>query len=369
MRTQVAILHGLNEKWSIEEAELAAPRSGEVCVRMVAAGLCHTEEHLVTGYMPVPFPIVGGHEGAGVVEEVGPGVTELEPGDHVVLTFIPSCGRCRWCVTGKTNLCDLGAHLLTGTQLDGTHRVSTADGPIGQFLLVGTFATYTIAPVASVVKIDRDIPLEKAALVGCGVATGFGSAVHAAGVQPGDTVVVMGAGGIGINAIQGARIAGAQWIIAIDPVGMKREVAQEFGATHVAAGVGEAVEIITEVTRGAMAERAIITTDTTEPSYIRDALSLVGKTGRVVVTAIAHHASDTADMSIFDLTLYEKELRGAVYGSCNPRRDIPLILSLYQSGDLKLDELVTRTYRLSEINEGYRDLLEGRNLRGLIVFD
>jgi S-(hydroxymethyl)glutathione dehydrogenase/alcohol dehydrogenase len=223
-----------------------------------------------------------------------------------------------------------------------------------------------VVPAASVVKIDDDIPLEVAALVGCGVTTGYGAAVHTAGVRAGETVVVMGAGGVGMNAVQGARIAGAERILVIDPVEFKREQAMEFGATHVAADPDEAWDILSELTRGRLAHAAIITTAVAESRYVAQALSLVGKRGRVVATAVAHPTDTTVDMSLFELTLYEKQLLGCVFGSSNPRTDIPRLLSLYRYGVLMLDGLVTRTYALSEINDGYRDLEEGRNIRGVI---
>jgi Zn-dependent alcohol dehydrogenase len=198
------------------------------------------------------------------------------------------------------------------------------------------------------------------------VTTGFGSAVYTAEVRAGDTVVVMGAGGIGMNAVQGARIAGAERIVVIDPIAFKREQSRLFGATHTAADVDEGWNIVSELTRGRMADAAIITTDVAESAYVAQALSLVGKRGRVVATAIAHPTDTTVDMSLFELTLYEKQLRGCVFGSANPQADIPRLLSLYRTGLLKLDELVTPTYTLNGINDGYQDMFDGRNLRGVI---
>jgi S-(hydroxymethyl)glutathione dehydrogenase/alcohol dehydrogenase len=310
--------------------------------------------------------VVGGHEGAGIVEEVGPGVVGIAPGDHIVLAFIPSCGQCHWCATGHSNLCDLGAGIILGPQLDGTYRFHARGSDVGQMCMLGTFSPFTVVPAASVVKIDDDIPLEVAALVGCGVTTGFGSAVYTAEVRAGDTVVVMGAGGIGMNAVQGARIAGAERIIVVDPIAFKREQSLLFGATHTAADVDESWNIVSELTRGRMADAAIITTDVAESAYVAQALSLVGKRGRVVATAIAHPTDTTVDMSLFELTLYEKQLRGCVFGSANPHADIPRLLSLYRSGVLKLDELVTQTYTLNGINDGYQDMFDGHNVRGVI---
>jgi len=369
MKTQAAVLWGLNQDWTVEEVELDPPRANEVLVKLAASGLCHSDEHLRTGDIPIPFPVVGGHEGAGIVEEVGPGVTSVQPGDHVVLAFIPACGICRYCATGHSNLCDLGAGIILGPQLDGTYRFHARGQEVGQMCLLGTFSPHTVVPEASCVKIEPDFPLDKAALVGCGVTTGFGSAVRSAGIKPGDTVVVMGIGGIGANAVQGARLAGALNIVAIDPVSMKREMAQQLGATHVAGTFDDAWAIVSELTRGQLADQAIITTDVAESAYLGQALSLVGKGGRVVVTAIGHPDESKADMSLFELTLYEKEIHGALFGSSNPRVDIPKILRHYQQGQVLLDELITTRYRLEDINQGYADMLAGKNVRGLVVYD
>ena len=234
MKTKAAVLWGLNEKWQIEDVELDPPKESEVLVKLTASGLCHSDEHLVTGDIPMPFPVVGGHEGAGTVVGTGAMVTHVSEGDSVVLSFLPSCGRCSYCSRGMQNLCDLGAFLINGPQLDGTYRFHGRGQGLGQMCLLGTFSEYTVVPAASVVKVDDGTALDKAALVGCGVTTGYGSAVRTAEVRAGETVIVMGIGGIGINAVQGARIAGARNIVAIDPVEFKREKALEFGATHTA---------------------------------------------------------------------------------------------------------------------------------------
>ena len=240
MKTKAAVLYGVGEKWQIEEVELDPPHAKEVLVRLTASGLCHSDEHLVTGDIPIPFPVVGGHEGAGIVVETGPGVENVKEGDSVVLSFLPACGHCSYCARGMQNLCDLGMFLINGPQLDGTYRFHSRDKGVGQMCLLGTFSEYTVVPAQSVVKVDDGTALDKAALVGCGVTTGFGSAVRTAETKAGDTVVVMGIGGIGINAVQGARIAGARYIVAIDPVEFKRTKALELGATHVASSVEEA---------------------------------------------------------------------------------------------------------------------------------
>jgi S-(hydroxymethyl)glutathione dehydrogenase/alcohol dehydrogenase len=234
--------------------------------------------------------------------------------------------------------------------------------------VLGTFSEHTVVPIASVVKVENDVPLDKAALVGCGVTTGYGAAVRTGQTQDGETVVVMGVGGLGINAVQGARIAGARYVVALDPIEYKRERSTEFGATHVAADVDEARTIVTDLTRGQMADVCVVTTDSGEGAYVAQALSLLGKRGRAVMTAIPHPTDTVVDMSLFDLTLYEKRVRGCLFGSCNPRADIFRMLELYQAGRLKLDELITREYTLEDVNQGYEDMHSGLNLRGLIRF-
>jgi len=371
MEARAATLWGLNEEWKVEDVELDDPEPDEVLVKMVAAGLCHSDEHLVTGDIPIAMPCVGGHEGAGVVEKVGSKVSSVAPGDHVVMSFIPSCGRCRWCASGRQTLCDLSQYLMTGVPIsNGVARMRTKSGQgLGPMCLVGCFATHQVMHEASVIKIDQDLPLDKAALVSCGVATGFGSAVHTGNVQVGDAVVVVGIGGIGSNAVQGARLAGARWIVAVDPVESKREAAKRFGATHTAADVFSAFSLVNDLTWGQLADVAIITTDVARGDLIAPTMSLVRKGGAVVVTAVAPFTQSEVNLSLFELTLWAKELRGSLFGGGAPRVDIPRLLSYYRDGTLLLDELITKTYSLDEINEGYADLRAGKNVRGVLVFD
>ncbi|MGH8989597.1 MAG: NDMA-dependent alcohol dehydrogenase [Acidimicrobiales bacterium] len=370
MKTQAAILWNLGEPWSLEEVDLAEPVAGEVRVKLAAAGLCHSDEHLVTGDIPITLPVIGGHEGAGVVEAVGPGVTSVAEGDHVVLSFIPACGRCHYCSTGRQNLCDLGAHLLAGLPIaDGVPRFSSKGRGIGTMCLLGTFCPHTVVHESSVVKVDESVPLRVAALVGCGVTTGWGSAVYAAEVRAGETVVVVGAGGVGMNALQGARLAGAKHVVAVDPVAFKREQATAFGATHTAADMEAATELVRELTWGRMADKAILTVGTAEGDMVAPLLDLLSKDGRAVVTAIAPMSQMDVKLNLHLLTLFQKQLHGSLFGSANPRADIPTLLALYRDGQLKLDELVTRTYKLEDVNQGYQDLRDGNNVRGLIVYD
>jgi NDMA-dependent alcohol dehydrogenase len=368
VKTRAAVLWGLGQKWEVEEVDLDPPEAGEVLVQLAATGLCHSDEHLITGDLPIPLPVVGGHEGAGTVVEVGEGVDNVAEGDSVILTFLPSCGSCSYCARGMGNLCDLGAALMMGPQIDGTYRFHSRGEDVGQMCLLGTFSEYTVVPKSSVVKIDQGTPLDKAALIGCGVTTGYGSAVRTGEVRAGDTVVVVGAGGIGMNAIQGARIAGALTIVAVDPVEFKRQQATTFGATHTATSMNDAWDFVSDITRGKLADVCVLTTDVAEAAYISEALALVGKRGRVVVTAIGHPEETSMSGSLLELTLYEKQIRGALYGSSNAAHDIPRLVELYNAGSLKLDELITRDYTLDQINQGYEDMRTGRNIRGLVRF-
>jgi NDMA-dependent alcohol dehydrogenase len=370
MQTKAAVLWETNQPWSIEEVELDPPGPGEVLVKLAASGMCHSDEHLVTGDLPFALPIIGGHEGAGIVQEVGPGVSWLQPGDHVVFGFIPSCGRCPSCSTGHQNLCDLGALLGIGLQItDQTSRHHTKGEDLKLMCLLGTFAHHTVVNEASCIKIEDDVPLDKACLLGCGVVTGWGSSVYAADVQPGDTVCVVGIGGIGANAIQGARLAGAKRIVAIDPVEFKREKAMEFGATHSAASMADAIPLLQDVTLGRMADKVVMTMGVGSGAVLAEALALTAKRGRVVVTNIHPALEMSANVSLLDLTLMEKQVVGSLFGSGNPRADIPKLLGLYRAGQLDLDGLVTKTYSLDEVNDGYEDMRSGKNIRGVMIYD
>ena len=370
MKTKAAVLWEIGQPWSVEEIDLDPPGPGEVLVKLAASGMCHSDEHLVTGDLPFELPIIGGHEGAGVVQEVGPGVSWLAPGDHVVFGFIPSCGRCASCSTGHQNLCDLGALMGLGKQIaDGTSRHHAQGKDVGLMCLLGTFAYHTVVNEASCIKIEKDVPLDRACLLGCGVVTGWGSSVYAAEVSPGDVVAVVGVGGIGANAIQGARLAGAKQIWAIDPVEFKREKAMEFGATHTAASMEEALPLIQEASWGTMANKVIMTMGVGDGGLLAQGLALTAKRGRLVVTNIHPAMEMSANVSLLDLTLMEKQVVGSLFGSGNPRADIPKLLSLYRDGQLDLDGLVTRTYPLEGVNEGYEAMREGTNIRGVLVYD
>ena len=369
MKTKAAVLYEVGKNWEVIELDLDPPKTGEVLIRFVASGLCHSDEHLRTGDIPVRYPIVGGHEGSGIVEEIGPGVTRLKPGDHVVCSFLPVCGHCRFCSRGMTNLCDLGALLVDNCLPDGTFRYHGGGQDFGQMCLLGSFSERAVVSEHSAVKIDDDLPLESAALVGCGVATGWGTAVNAGQVRRGETVVIYGIGGVGINAVQGARFAGAKNVVAVDPLANKREMAQQLGATHAVADTAAAQALAGELTLGVGADKALITMGVVTDEVVSAAFAAVRKRGTVVITGLAGPAVKNINIPSFELTLFEKRVQGALFGGGNPFDDIPLMLELYRSGNLKLDELITTTYRLDQVNEAYDDLNAGKNIRGVILHD
>jgi len=367
VKTKAAVLFDAGKPFEILELDLQGPGPGEVLIKYTAAGLCHSDLHLTDGDLTPRFPIVGGHEGAGIIEDVGPGVTKVKPGDHVVCSFIPNCGVCRYCSTGRQSLCDMGATILDGHMPDGTFRFSKDGTDFGAMCMLGTFAERATISQHSVVKVDDWLPLETAVLVGCGVPTGWGSAVYAGGVMAGDTAVVYGIGGIGINSIQGATHAGAKYVVAVDPIAFKREAALKFGATHAFATAEEAHAKVEELTWGQMADQALITVGVVDEDVVTHAFNITGKGSTVIITGLAAVEKLTVHVSGGILTLFGKTIKGTLFGSANPQYDIVRLLRLYDAGKLKLDELVTTKYTLDQVNEGYQDLRDGKNLRGVIV--
>ncbi len=369
MKTQAAVLYEAGKPFEIEELEVVAPDDYEVLVRYDYSGLCHSDLHMVKGHLPFRAPMVFGHEGSGEILEVGAKVSNVEVGDHFVASFFPVCGRCRWCATGNSRLCDMGANGLDGFLPGGRFPFRGKAGEYGSMMTVGTFSQYATIHQDSVVKIDNDLPLDKAALVGCGVPTGWGSAVNSANVRAGDTVVIYGIGGIGTNAVQGAAYAGAQHLIAVDPVPSKRDNAKRFGATHTAGSAEEALALVTELTRGVGADSTIITIDQLTAESVSDAAAATSKGGTIVITSMGQYEEDTIQLSGVQLALWGKTIAGSLYGGCNPVHDIPKLLNLYRTGHVKLDELITQTYSLDQVNEGYADLDNHKNIRGVIVHE
>jgi len=316
------------------------------------------------------YPMVGGHEGAGIVEKVGPGVTRVKSGDHVLLTFMPACGKCRFCSMGQSFICDRGAGLIAGPQMDGTFRMHNGEGQdLGQFCHISTLSEWTVAPEDSVVPIPEDFDMEKVCVVGCCVPTGFGSAVNAADVQPGETVVIFGIGGVGINAVQGAAVKGASQVIAVDPVDFKLETAEEFGATHtINPNQQDPAERVIELTNGVGADKSIVTIDNVRPEHVGQAFRAIRKGGRAVVAGIARGDFGHIDVAPQELTMYAKEVVGTFYGHSPVYADLARYLDLYRVGKVKVDELTTRTYTLDEVNQGFQDMVDGKNIRGVISY-
>ena len=371
MKTKGALLWELNSPFRVDEIEIGDPVADEVQIRMHAAGMCHSDYHLTTGATPIGLPALGGHEGAGVVTKVGKNVTGIEEGDHVILAFIPACGSCPPCMKGFRSLCDRGAVLLGGKSIaDGTNRIHTAGGKeVAAMNLLGTFAPYMTVHKDSVVKIDKDIPFESAAIMGCAVPTGFGSATNVAQVQPGESVAIVGVGGIGMSALQGAVISGAKHVIAIDPNPWKREQALKFGATHVYPSMAEAIAPMIDLTWGLMADKVIIAVGEMKGEYIEEAMILTAKTGTCVVTGMGSMMDADVKMNLFLFTMLQKTLKGNIFGGGSSHIETPRLVALYKSGLLNIDDMITRTYKLEDINQGYQDMLDGNNIRGVVTFD
>ena len=369
MKTKGALLWELNSPFKVDEIDLGDPVADEVQIRMHAAGMCHSDYHLTTGATPIGLPALGGHEGAGVVTKVGKNVTGIEEGDHVILAFIPACGECPPCLKGYRSLCDRGAMLLGGKAIaDGTSRVHAGPHEVSPMNLLGTFAPYMTVHKDSVVKIDKDIPFETAAITGCAVPTGFGSATNVAHVQPGETVVIVGVGGIGMSALQGAVISGARHVIAIDPNEWKREQAIKFGATHVYPSMAEAIAPMIDLTYGLMADKTIIAVGEMRGEYIEEAMILTAKTGTCVVTGMGSMTDVDVKLNLFLFTMLQKTLKGNIFGGGSSHIETPKLVGLYKSGLLKIDEMITNTYKLENINDGYQDMLDGKNIRGVVTF-
>ena len=354
------------ETVAVEEIEVRGPRASEVTVRMAACGVCHSDLSATNGTIPIPPPLVLGHEGAGVVVEVGEGVTEIAVGDHVVSTFVSMCGRCRWCVTGRPQLCDQAAK-TAATLPDGSVPTTDADGkPLNVFSGCGVMAEFATLHVDSVVRVDPSVPLDRAALLGCGVMTGVGAVFNTAKVEPGSTAIVFGAGGVGLNAIQACALAGAAMVVAVDPAPAKLELARQFGATHTVNPSEESnvVRALRKLTGGG-ADYSFECVGRGE--IAAQAYGALGKGGTAVVVGVAP-PKDQTTIGTASLTFTEKTLTGSYFGSARPRQDFPRLLALYEAGRLKLDELITTRYPIEEARRAFADLAEGRNARGVIVF-
>ncbi len=368
MKTNVAILWEQGAPLSVEEAELEGPREGEVLVEVKAAGVCHSDLHPVRGDWPTRTPLALGHEGAGVVREVGASVTRVRPGDRVVFCWAPACGACPSCLDGRPVLCDrLDRTTYRNKMPAGGTRLRARDQDVAHYNGTACFADYAVVAEEGAIPIPDDIPFEVLATLGCAVMTGIGAVTNAARVESGASVVVIGAGGVGLNVVQGAVLAGGAEIVAIDTSPAALALARDFGATHtIEAGEGRPSKLVRELTNGRGASFVFDTVGA--PSTVAEALDCARKGGTVVVTGLSR-ADSLASIPLFPFVLQEKRLVGSLYGSGRPPVDIPRLAALYQDGRLKLRELVTRTYRLDGVNEALDALASGTGARGVIVWE
>jgi S-(hydroxymethyl)glutathione dehydrogenase/alcohol dehydrogenase len=365
MKMKAAVLYEARTPLVVETVDLDDPKEGEVLVRLASAGVCHSDYHVMKGEWTLPLPMVLGHEAAGVVEKVGNGVTQVKPGDHVILNFRPNCGWCRYCAIGRPVLCN-GADSLRWMMFDGTVRLHKGGQDIYHFARTASFAEYAVVPQSGAVPVRQDMPLDKACLVGCSVMTGIGAVINTAKVQPGSSVVVIGCGGIGLNVIQGAALAGAERIIAVDVLENKLAYAREFGATDIIdASSGDTAARVRDLTDGGAdyAFEAIGNSRTILQAY--ESTRLGG------VTTIVGMAPEDDQVTINALSIprTEKVIMGSWYGSARPWVDLPKMVDLYLSGRIKIDPLISRTYRLEEINPAYDALEKGEVARSILMFD
>ena len=367
MKATAAVLYEVGKKFEIRDVEVASPRAGEVLVRMAAGGVCHSDLHVMTGHLSAPLPAILGHEGAGVIAEVGPGVTSVRTGDHVIPLWRVSCGECEHCTGGRPALCAAGLEVRrSGRLLDGTSRFSADGQEIKHFNGVSTFSAYSVIPERSVLKIPSDLPLDKAALLGCGVITGVGAVFNCAKVRPGASVVVVGTGGVGLNVVQGAALAGAGQIIAVDVLDRKLEFARQFGATHtVNASAGDPVAAVRALTNGRGVDCAFEVIGL--PQTMRQAYDCLAKRGMCVVVGVSPFSAEVS-VPVMSLVFEERVLTGSIYGSSRPRHDIPMLIDLYRAKKLKLDELLTRSYPFQQINEAYEALERGEVARSVVLY-
>lgn len=362
---RAAVLFAPKQHLRVLEVELAPPGPFEVRVRLAASGICASDWHTMSGAIPSPTPSVLGHEGAGLVEEVGSAVTRVAPGDHVVLSWVPSCGHCRYCESGRPNLCSVATpSLLAGTLVSGARRLSYDGDALYHYSFLSTFAESTVVDEASCVPIRPDVPLPIAALVGCAVMTGYGAVVNRARVEPGSSVVVFGAGGVGLSAVMAAALAGAEHVVAVDPVEPKRQLALEVGATHaIDPATTDVAAAISELTDG---EGVDVTIESAgRPQLVSAAFDLTRRGGTVVCVGIGP-SDASVSLPAPALVRHEKVVTGSLYGSCRPLTDMPKVLDLFVAGKLPIDRLVSRTYALEEINEAFDDLVAGKLARGVI---
>ena len=361
--TKAAVMWAFNEPLKIESLKLKDPREDEIVVKVVASGVCHSDLSVLQMKLPVPPPCVLGHEGAGIVEEIGKGVTNVQVGDHVVLSWVENCGKCHYCISGHDHLCDTGIR----NAMAGQEAVFEKDGvDISRMAGVASFSERTIVRATAAIPIAKEIPLDKACLVGCGVMTGVGAVVNTAKVRPGDTVAVFGCGGVGLNVIQGAALSGAARIIAVDLVPSKLQLAKTFGATDVVNGKeADAVDAIQQATGGIGVDYAFEVIGAA--AVIQQAFQAIKRGGKVVVVGVPGFGTEVS-LPGFDIPLQEKSVIGSLYGSANMHRDMPKLLELYMQKRLKIDELISRRIKLDDVNAAFEAMEKGEVARSVIVY-
>lgn len=365
---RAAVLTEVGRPLELLDLEQEGPKAGEVRVQVKATGVCLSDWHIMHGDWPAPLPLVPGHEAAGIVAEVGPGVTTVKPGQHIIFSFRPNCGHCRYCSRGRSVLCNGHDDSPRFVMHDGTARIKLNGEPVNQMARIDTFSEYVVCPAEQVVPIREDLPWSWAAIIGCSVATGVGSVIRHAKVEAGSTVLVIGCGGVGLNVVQGAKLAGATTIIGVDLKESKLDFAKNMGATHSinATKSNNLIEEIRDLTGGLGVD------------YAFDAIGSQA-TALQVVDAIAPggHAvfigmpkvEETAPINAFQMVFREKMVTGAYYGSVHPATDLPVLADMAMAGSLKMDDLISRTYKFDQINEGFELLERGEVARGVILMD
>lgn len=367
METKAAVLYEYQAPLKIETVELEDPKEREVLVQFKSAGLCHSDLSVVNGVLKSSPPMVPGHEGAGIVKKTGAGVTRVQSGDHVVLLWVPVCGHCYYCQRGETVLCELKDTIRTGTMIDNTVRMRNNRGQgIGKMGGVGSFSEYNVVNEESLLVIDKDIPFDVAAIAGCAMITGLGAVLNKAKVKPGSTVAVIGSGGVGLNIIQGAVLADAAKIIAIDVLDHKLDLAKQFGATHtINAAAQDPVSKVKKLTGQVGVDYAFEALGTVDTA--RTAFNLIRRGGHMIMVGIPGK-EETFCFSLAELPLMDKSISGSYYGSGDVAADIHAFLSLYKNGRIQLDELITGRYDIENINQGMKDLASGKNARGVVIY-
>jgi Zn-dependent alcohol dehydrogenase len=369
MGISAAVLTGVDQPLTIRhDVEVESPRAGEIRIKVAACGVCRTDLSMQVGTMPIPTPAVLGHEASAVVVEVGDGVSDLAPGDHVAVSWVPQCGACYFCRRGQPQLCQAAdAVLLAGGLLDGSPRLRLDGAPLFQMCGAGTYAEETVIAACAAVRIPDDVPLDVAALLGCSVLSGVGAALNTATISPGDAVAVVGCGGVGLNVIQGARIAGAEIIVAIDIHESKLDTAREFGATHtVDATRSDPANAVRDLTgqRGADVAFEVLGQGRT----ISQTIEMTRRGGQAILVGIPGLDVMLILPAFLGIVLQERTIKGCWYGSADIRRDVPRLLDLYRGGQLHLDELVSRRIELADVNGALEAMKAGEVSRSVIVY-